>query len=243
VSGRFALYYAPRPDEGLAAAASRWLGYSPENGSTRAQPVLSRLRPERLAEITAEPRLYGFHGTLKAPITLADGVSERDFVDAAGRFAAAQQPLTVPSMVLAEIGSFLALVPAGRCAGLQELADRCVVEFDEYRRPAGQDELARRRAAGLTPRQAELLRRWGYPYVLEQWRFHLTLSGRLPDAEERTAVISVLREHFGGFVDRPLQVRDLCVFRQAAPDRRFTVLARFRLGGGRRVSSEAWRAS
>ena len=40
-----------------------------------------------LAEITAEPRLYGFHGTLKAPIVLADGVSERDLLEAVGNFA------------------------------------------------------------------------------------------------------------------------------------------------------------
>jgi hypothetical protein len=174
---------------------------------------------------------------------LAEGLSERDFVDAVGRFAAARRALSVPSMVLAEIGDFLALVPASRCDDLQDLADCCVVEFDEYRQSADEAELAKRRAGGLSPRQDELLLRWGYPYVLEQWRFHLTLSGRLPDEEERAAVMTVLRKHFSGYIDRPLHVRDLCVFRQPAPDRPFSVLARFRLGGGRRVSSEAWRAS
>lgn len=243
MSERYALYYAPRPDEALTAAASHWLGYNPENGRPRSQPALSGFLPERLDVITAEPRHYGFHGTLKAPIGLVDGVSERDFVDAVGHFAAAQRALTVPSMVLAEIGTFLALVPASRCTELHDLADRCVVEFDEYRRPADADELAKRRSAGLSPRQDELLQRWGYPYVLEQWRFHLTLSGRIPDEAERAAAVAALRKHFGGFIDRPLQVRDLCVFRQTAVDRPFTVLARFRLGGGRRVSSEAWRSS
>ena len=101
----------------------------------------------------------------------------------------------------------------------------------------------RRRKNGLSPRQDELLLRWGYPYVLEEWRFQLTLTGRLPDDAERTAVMNVLRQRFGGFVDRPLPVRDLCVFRQSAPDRSFTVLPRFRLGGGRLVSTEVWRSS
>ena len=78
--------------------------------------------------------------------------------------------------------------------------------------------------------------------MLEEWRFHLTLTGRLPDEAERTAITNVLRRRFGGLVDRPLPVRDLCVFRQSSPDRPFSVLARFRLGGGRLVSTEVWRS-
>lgn len=240
---RYALYYAPRAEEGLAVAASQWLGITPEGARLRRQPILSGLSPGRLEEITAEPRVYGFHGTLKPPIVLVDGATERDFVDAVGRFAAGQRTVTVPAMRLAEIGSFLALVPDGRCPELQDLADRCVVEFDEFRRPADEAELARRRAAGLSPRQDDLLKRWGYPYVLEEWRFHLTLSGRIADDAERAAVMAILRKRFAGFVDRPLQIRDLCVFRQRAPDRPFSVLARFRLGGGRLVSTAVWRAS
>jgi hypothetical protein len=99
------------------------------------------------------------------------------------------------------------------------------------------------RAADLSPRQDDLLQRWGYPYVLEEWRFHLTLTGRIADAAERAAVMAILRKRFTGFVDRHLQVRDLCVFRQSAPGRPFSVLARFRLGGGRLVRTEVWRAS
>ncbi len=240
---RYALYYAPRPEEGLAAAASQWLGWNPNGGRARRVAMSSGLDSERLAELTAEPRRYGFHGTLKPPIALVDGATEGDFLAAVGHFAANQQPITVPSLVLAEISNFLALVPGARQPELQDLADRCVVEFDEFRRPADEAELARRRTAGLTPRQEELLKRWGYPYVLEEWRFHLTLTGRVADADERAAIVAILRQRFSGFLDRPLAVRDLCVFRQPAPDRPFTVLARFRLGGGRLVSTEVWRAS
>jgi putative phosphonate metabolism protein len=240
---RYALYYAPRPEEGLAVAASQWLGWSPNGGRARRVPMSSGLDPERLAEVTAEPRRYGFHGTLKPPMALVDGATEGDFLAAVGRFAVSQRPLSVPSLLLAEISQFLALIPGARQPDLQDLADRCVIEFDEFRRPADEAELARRRAAGLSPRQDELLKRWGYPYVLEEWRFHLTLTGRLADAAERAAIMAMLRQRFSGFLDRPLAVRDLCVFRQPAPDRPFTVLARFRLGGGRLVSTEVWRAS
>ena len=146
-------------------------------------------------------------------------------------------------MTLTCLSNFVALVPSQPSVELQDLADSCVIEFDELRQPADEAELARRRAAGLTPRQDELLLRWGYPYVLEEWRFHLTLTGRIADDGERSAITDLLRRQFMGFIDRPLQVRDLCVFRQPAAGRPFTVLARFTLGGGRRVSSEVWRAA
>jgi putative phosphonate metabolism protein len=239
-AARYALYYAPRPEEALAMAASQWLG---ANANGRGLPASSGIDPQRLTEITAEPRRYGFHGTLKAPIALVDDATEADFLAAVGRFAATQRTVTAPSLTLTPLSDFLALVPTTRSPELQDLADRCVIEFDEFRRPAGEEELARRRKAGLSPRQDELLMRWGYPYVLEEWRFHLTLTGRLPDEAERTAVMNVLKARFASLVDRPLPVRDLCVFRQSTPDRPFTVLARFRLGGGRLVNSEVWRAS
>lgn len=241
---RYALYYAPRAGELLATTASHWLGRNAETGQALAVRPAPGITSERLAAITADPRVYGFHGTLKAPIALRDGVSERDLLDAVGRFAVAERAFRVPELVLAELSDFLALVPAGHCSELHGLADRCVIEFDEFRRPSEDADLARRRAAGLTPRQDELLVRWGYPYVLEEWRFHLTLTGRLTDPGERSMIAALLRQRFAGLLDRPLAVSDLCVFRQPAPRRPFTVLARFRLGGGRRVrADEAWRAA
>jgi len=240
---RYALYYAPRAEEALAVAASRWLGRNAETGETRDIVPVGGVSHERLCAIVAGPRLYGFHGTLKPPIALVEGATERDFLEAVGTLAATERQIDVPALELGELQDFLALVPSGRCAPLQDFSDRCVVEFDEFRRPADEAELARRRAPGLTPRQEDLLLRWGYPYVLEQGRFHLTLTGRVQDPRERGAILDELRRRFMAFIDRPLAVRDLCVFRQAAPGRPFTVLARFRLGGGRRLATQVWRAA
>ena len=156
-------------------------------------------------------------------------------------FAAKGLFVIVPSLELAELSDFLALVPATRCPALEDLADRCVVEFDEFRRPADEAELARRRAALLTPRQDELLLRWGYPYVLE--RMALSSHADRAAPARRGAGGGRRRscgQRFAGIIESPLQVNDLCIFRQPAPDRPFTVLARFRLGGGRRVRTETW---
>lgn len=240
---RYALYYAPRAEEALAVAASRWLGRNADTGEARDIVPMSDVSHERLCAIVADPRLYGFHGTLKPPITLVEGATERDFLDAVGTLAAMERQIDVAALELAELQDFLALVPSGRCAALQDFSDRCVVEFDEFRRPADEAELARRRAAGLTQRQEDLLLRWGYPYVLEQGRFHLTLTGRVQDPRERGVIQGELRRRFMAFIDRPLAVRDLCVFRQPAPGRPFTVLARLRLGGGRRLATQVWRAA
>ncbi len=240
---RYALYYAPRAEEALAVTASRWLGRNPDSGEVRDIAGIGSIPRERLSELLADPRLYGFHGTLKPPMALAEGVTERDLLDAVGEFAATQRQIDVPSLALAELSDFLALVPSERCVTLQDLSDRCVVEFDTFRRPATEAELARRRAAGLSARQDELLLRWGYPYVLEQGRFHLTLTGRVKDQAERAILLDELRDRFAAFIGQSLAVRDLCVFRQPAQGRPFTVLARFRLGGGRRLTTQVWRAA
>ena len=231
MTARYALYYAPRPEEALATVASRWLGRS------------SLPESDRLAEITAEPRRYGFHATLKPPMTLADDANERDLLEAVGRFAYGQRAFTTPALALSELSGFLAMVLAAPAPELQVLADQCVVEFDRFRQPSGEKELARRRTAGLTPRQDELLQRWGYPYVLDEWRFHLTLTGRIADPAERAGIAKLLGQRFALFIGQPLKVRDLCVFRQPGADRPFILLARFRLGGGRLVSTEVWRGT
>jgi len=240
---RYALYYAPRAEEALAVIASRWLGRNPDSGETRDIVPVGTISRERLSGLLADSRLYGFHGTLKPPMVLADGATERDLLDAVGSFVATERQVDVPSLALVELSNFLALVPSERCAALQDLADRCVTEFDAFRQPAGEAELARRRAAGLSTRQDELLQRWGYPYVMDQGRFHLTLTGRVKDQTERATLLDELRDRFAPFIGQPLAVRDLCVFRQPAPGRPFTVLARFRLGGGRRLTTQVWRAA
>ena len=239
---RYALYFAPRPDEGFGTLGNQWLGRNAETGELLPRHATVQIGASRLAELTAEARLYGFHGTLKAPIALREGASESDLLAAVGAFATERRPFAVPSLRLASLSGFLALVPGERCEALQDLADSCVIEFDPFRRPATDEELARRRAAGLSSRQESLLERWGYPYVLEEWRFHLTLTGRIADEDERAAISEMVRRHFAGFLDVSLPVRDVCVFRQPSAGRPFTVMARFALGGGRRVRTEVWSA-
>src|SRR5207245_1192733 len=97
-------------------------------------------------------------------------------------------PLIRP--VVDSISGFIAVIPAEPVAELQQLAADCARDFDSFRAPLGAEDRARRRPEKLTERQRDYLDRWGYPYVMEEFRFHMTLTGRL-DAERRGLVAQI----------------------------------------------------
>jgi putative phosphonate metabolism protein len=178
---RYAIYYVPRM-QSLAAAGAAWLGWDVSAGCTVAQPDVPGI-----AALTQAPRKYGLHATLKPPFALADGTRVDDLDAALAQFAKAQAPVSLEGLQLDRLGRFLALVPVGDQTHLTALAANCVQNFDMFRAPASEAEVARRRAAGLTPAQDAHLKRWGYPYVIDQFRFHITLTGSLRDDQLRLA--------------------------------------------------------
>jgi hypothetical protein len=99
-----------------------------------------------------------------------------------------------------------------------------VMAFDDFRAPATEAELARRNQAKLTPRQRELLSAWGYPYVLDEFGFHLTLTDRIP-REQRPTVERVLGDWFAGLLGADLPVDALGVFTEAEPGAPFELSA------------------
>ena len=226
---RYAVYAAPQPGSALAGAAAAWLGRDADAGVAVAHPTDLEVAPAELAELTAAPRRYGFHATLRAPFHPADGVTRADVAQRVDRLAAAHAPVDV-ALALRTIAGFAALVPAEPTPGLEAIAAACVTELDDLRRAPAPDDLARRRRTGLTPRQDELLVRWGYPYVLDELRLHLTLTRRLDD-DERDRVLAAARRWFACVERTPLAVRDLCVFAQPDPGAPFTVVHRAPLRG------------
>lgn len=229
-SSRFAIYYAPEPTEPLAGLARRWLGYDAETGHSTPQPSVAGFTTERLRHLTAEPRRYGFHGTLKPPFALAAGTTESMLIEAVRAFCAAQPPARIGPMRVAAISDFVALVPADDGADIARLAAACVRQFDAFRAAPSTAELARRRAAGLTPRQDELLRRWGYPYVMEEFRFHLTLTGKVT-GDDRADLLPVLGKMFASEEIGEITAKGIAVFMQPAAGERFRVVARVPLTG------------
>jgi putative phosphonate metabolism protein len=224
---RYAIYYAP-PAGVLADFAARWLGWDAAAGSARAHAELAGL-PLPVAELTAAPRKYGFHGTLKAPFRLADGMGEPSLRSACAWVARRLAPVSLPGLRLARLGGFLALVPEGDAAPLASLAAEVVTALDAFRAPPNVAEIARRKPEKLTEAQGALLARWGYPYVLGEFRFHLTLTGNLPP-ETAAQVLAVLEPHLAPLLPRPFEVADFCLFGEAE-DGKFKLLQRYPLGG------------
>ncbi len=244
---RYAIYYTPKPGA-FAAAAAAWLGYDVQAARAVVQPEIAGL-PRPLADLTAAPRKYGFHGTIKAPFRLADGYSAADLAQAVRALAADLAPVVVPGLDLVNLDGFLAFVPlrdgagasagasadgradgsaeAGENADLRDLAAHVVRSLDPYRAPLTMAEIARRRPDQLTPRQRDFLAIYGYPYVLEEFRFHLTLTDSLPEAG-RGPVARAAAGHFAGVVPQPFVLPDICLMGEDAQGR-FHLLARHAL--------------
>jgi hypothetical protein len=208
---RYAVYFLPPEHHPLMQAGRAWL------------------KPDR--PHTADPRPYGFHATLKAPMRLAAGRPGEAFLAAAAALAQHHAAFEMPRLQVAPLGRFLALQPAGGLdAGhpLCRLAADAVLALDAWRAPPMPAEIARRRPEALSERQRALLDRHGYPYVLDEWRFHMTLSDAVaPDTLE--VLSREARVHFQSALSQPLRCEDLAVCVQASPDEAFVLWQRLPL--------------
>ena len=220
---RVALYYAPALSDPLWPAACAWLGRDPETAATLPQPDLPDLHA-----LTADARRYGFHCTLKPPMRLATHYGA--FVDDAAALARRLAPFAMPPLHVAELSGFLAIREAQPCPALHALADACVAGVDRHRAPPDEAELARRRKGGLSPEREAMLLRWGYPGVFGEWRFHMTLTRRLSDAE-RAQYRPAAEAHFAAALPHERRVTEICVFTEAAPGAPFTIAERLPLRG------------
>jgi putative phosphonate metabolism protein len=228
VSARYAIYAAPEPASALWRFGSAVLGYDAATGEEVARRVPPGFTDAEWAALTADPRRYGFHGTLKAPFRLADGRSIAELERAVAALAAS---LTAPAPIplsLTRLGGFFALCPDGRPPALHALADACVRELDGFRAPLAPEERARRRPERLTHRQRVRLDDFGYPYVFEDFRFHMTLTGSVP-ADRRAAVETGLGRLSESAGIGPLVLDALAVFEQSAHSQRFRIRSRWPL--------------
>ncbi|MBI3517440.1 MAG: DUF1045 domain-containing protein, partial [Proteobacteria bacterium] len=167
---------------------------------------------------------------LKPPFRLADGRPRGELVAALERFAAAAAPVAGPPLVLRRLGRFLALVPDGPAPAIQALAARLVEDFDGFRAAPGEAELARRRAHRLSPAHEANLARWGYPYVMDAFRFHVTVSGSL-DAPALDRLEAMLTSLVARFAAAPLVIAELALFEQPDDAAPFVLTRRFALAG------------
>lgn len=226
---RYAVYWSPRPQERLKQLADAWLGRDPDRDVRVSFPVVDGITPERLMEITAFARRYGFHATLKAPFALAPGVEAAGLVGDVEAFAANQRPFRVRLQV-GEVDGYVALLLAEPSRAMSELANACVRELEPFRAPLTDAERQRRRPDRLSARERDHLERWGYPWVFEDFRFHMTLAGPLESAE-LPVVRRVLEHAFTPMLTEPVRVDQLALFTQTHEVAPFRVVSRFPFRG------------
>ncbi|SMO88084.1 DUF1045 domain-containing protein [Ruegeria faecimaris] len=221
---RYAIYFAPPATAEWTQFATRWLGWDMEAGTEVAHPGLDGVD---VAAVTEVPRKYGLHATMKPPFRLREGQSVTALQEACATLAASQCAIMMEGLEIARLGRFLALRPLGDTAALNALAAACVQELDMFRSPPSAAELEHRRASRLTPDQDANLVKWGYPYVLNAFRFHITLSGRL-GKPVLASVQRTLENHLGPLLPKPFRIADLALMGEAE-DGRFHLIHRYAL--------------
>lgn len=229
---RYAIYFAPVSESPFWRFGSAWLGRDAGLDISLQRPTLigdalSDWDDTALENLTASPRNYGFHATLKPPFRLAKGQAVESLIQAAESFALSQKSFDCSTVGVAALGRFIAFRTMEPCQAMSDLAEACVKAFEPFRAPLNATELAKRHTAGLTPRQSALTAEWGYPYVFEEFRFHMTLTGAIVDDTTRERLAASLRvmaiaEGASGV----MRVDAIVVYEQPVPGAPFRLLRR-----------------
>ena len=217
---RYAIYYIP--DLPLFQIGSDWLGW---NSITGQETTLSANH----RRITDRPRKYGFHATVKPPFSLASNSTQGDLQDAFQTFCATVSPATGGTLKISRLGRFLAMTQDVQSNEVTELAASTVSHFDKFRAPLSEHDIAKRRQRRLTPEQDALMLRWGYPYVMQEFKFHMTLTGPLQNDEIDT-IKHDANTRFQEFLGQPLKIASLALLGEDSDSGRFHVVDKLSLG-------------
>jgi len=228
-AARYAIYFTPRPLSPLAFFGAAVIGYDSSGKADVPRHDLNGIARAELVAATEAPRRYGFHATLVAPFHL-NGETESRLLEALEQFCRQAAPVRLGPLQVTMLGNFVALTPGMAGPDLNQLAGRCVEFFDPFRAPLDASDLARRNNGRLSPRQLAHLARWGYPYVFEDFRFHMTLTGALPP-DDGKRFLSALSKAYEPLADEVHDVDALSLMRQAGPTSNFEVIARRMLQG------------
>ena len=236
---RYAIFFAPANSNPLTQAAAEWLGRDAFTGQDIDRPSLvdgqSRVAFDAM---TASPRRYGFHGTLKAPFELAAHACLEDLETALSDYASKLVSFTLPRFMVGRLGPFFALKTADPSHALKALACNLVRDFDPFRAPLEAQDIARRNPEKLSDRQRDHLMTWGYPYIFEDFRFHMTLSDPIPDALADRFEQGAIR-HFEPVLSEPQVVSALSLFKESERGAPFLVHRQFHFGKGTQSSSQS----
>ncbi len=217
MTDRYAIYFAPQDNSELEIFGATVLRRRAVNANEWINPQLPVAFPESAhwQDLIKRPAHYGFHATIKAPFELAKGESADELVADLAEFCRHREPIKLNGLAPIRTSRYDALAFDDQPGALPTLAADCVTHFEKYRAPLTQADIDRRDPASLNDVQRDYLARFGYPYIMDDFNFHMTLSG----SEDRDDVgyLDWLQTLYRSMVnDHPVLDR-LCVFHQ--PDR------------------------
>lgn len=227
---RYALYYAPDIDSDLWRRATQWVGRDAATGQDLAAPITIGVDASQLHDLTTSPRRYGIHATLKPPMYLAEGYNFQSLLERVSSFCAEQKPVVIGRLNPALVFGFLALVPVTQSDKLADFAASCIKNFDDLRAPMDAQTRAKRLDAGLTAREIELLDAYGYPYIFEFFRWHITLSNQL-DAAFQDKMLTAAQKWFAPALAKPIKISGLSIYKEEEAGAPFSRVVDVPFGG------------
>jgi putative phosphonate metabolism protein len=228
---RYAIYFVPAAQTQLYRYGSSILGYDCYSGRSVAFPEEAGGGAVNWNELTKEPRRYGFHATLKAPFHLLPSQREQQLVSAVQNFARLGHAVAAFTPTVRLVGDFFAVVPLEPVAAIAALAASCTTIFDAFRAPITPQERARRIALKLNDEQIRNLDRWGYPYVLSHYQFHMTLTGKVAAARRRAILVMLQKGFRRNAVERSIAIDRLALVKQESPAASFRIVCEAAIGG------------
>ena len=227
LSPRYAVYYAPAEEHPLWKLGSEWLGRNAYTGDSVERREFPGFKDRDIDRLTSSPAHYGFHATMKAPFELRDGKTETQLLAHLETFSNTQNMFDV-RLAVHPLGEFLALRLTDNKEAMQQLHEACVREFDSFRAPLSPEDIERRRKASLSPTQDARMLEWGYPYIFDEFRWHMTLSNRILSNSTREKVISTLTDMFEEVLADPLRIDGIAIYRQVDRNVPFNIIGRAR---------------
>ena len=229
MSDRYAVYFVPAKDSALDRFGAGWFGRTSQREQERRLSVPGISDSER-DDLTRVPRIYGLHATLRPPFVLVETADSNDVERRVSSIARQTGAFEVPALVTGSTGGCLTLSLSHACAEVEQLAAYCLRELDELRRPQEGSDCERYRAYSLSEREQHLFARWGYPWVLDRFVFHFTLTSRI-NREKRERIARALAPQLDCIVGIPWLFDSISVLRQSEHGGVFVEISRHQLGG------------
>lgn len=223
---RYAIYYTPQPGTALAAFGRSWFGRANDGAILQA---FSTSGLTGIATPSATPGRYtGLHAPFRAPFTLRDGVALDALRTRLITFTAHRKPVATGPLTLARAGRHLVLRPVDATPALDWLATQCVSAFEDFAvAPEDEDATDYRH---LSAYQRLLLKSFGHPHVMSEYRFSIALAGPL-EAAHLERVSQALWPVLEDICAEGVTLDGLSLFGDAGGRAPMRQIGRFGLGG------------